>query len=389
MMRMPEGLESYGRFIEALNCGAVIVDRSGTIRRVNRRACEMTGFTHAELLDRDVRTLHGTDHCRECVRKMVEHFDEPYESEFGLPRRDGGLTMVMLSARPLNGNGAPPQYRLATFIDISGLKEAQRTLGEQRDEMARMNDTVIEQALALKHHSRELQQRVNERTHELREANLDAIYMLAVASEAKDADTGAHVRRIERNARLLAETLGLSEMEAARIGYSAVLHDVGKLYIADHILQKPAPLDDAERNAMRQHTLAGEQILSARPFFSTARHIARSHHENWDGSGYPDGVMGEAIPLPARIVHVVDVYDALTHRRVYKDAWQAGSAVAWIGKQAGTAFDPDVTAAFMRLFVSGKLRDGKECGETETFEAAVHHAASRPHHDALAGATKQ
>src|SRR5206468_3740819 len=135
------------------------------------------------------------------------------------------------------------------------------------------------------------------RTAERHEANMDAIYMLAVASESKDEDTGAHVRRLERYSRTLARELGFGEREAETVGYSAILHDIGKIHVPDHILKKPGPLTDDERRVIQEHTLAGEHILSVKPFFHMARRIARHHHENWDGSGYPDRAAGADIPV--------------------------------------------------------------------------------------------
>jgi putative two-component system response regulator len=178
---------------------------------------------------------------------------------------------------------------------------------------------------------------------------MDAIYMLAVASESKDEDTGAHVRRLQRYTQALARELGFSQREADRVGYSAILHDIGKIHVPDHILKKPGPLTDEERRVIQEHTLAGEHILSVKPFFNTARRIARHHHENWDGSGYPDRAAGKDIPVEARIVHLADVYDALTTPRVYKRAWDGFSAASVIEESTGQMFDPDVVKAFTSL----------------------------------------
>jgi putative two-component system response regulator len=197
--------------------------------------------------------------------------------------------------------------------------------------------------------------KVRDRTEELRLANLDAIYMLAVASEAKDADTGRHVRRIQLYAEALSKQLGLPREEADEIGYSAILHDIGKIHISDEILKKPGALDDHERFLMRQHTLFGERILSKRPFFTRSRRIARSHHENWDGSGYPDGLSRGDIPLEARIVRIVDVYDALTTARSYKAAWSARDASEFMLNAEGTLFEKELARAFAALIESGEL----------------------------------
>jgi putative two-component system response regulator len=148
---------------------------------------------------------------------------------------------------------------------------------------------------------------------------------------------------------MIAQRLGLSTTDAEAIGYSAILHDIGKIHVPDRILSKPGPLDEDERATMQQHTLAGERILSNASFFDRARRIARSHHENWDGSGYPDHLAGESIPLEARIVHVADVFDALTSERVYKQPWSRERAVESILGERGRMFAPEVADAFAAL----------------------------------------
>jgi len=140
--------------------------------------------------------------------------------------------------------------------------------------------------------------------------------------------------------------MGFAAKDAAAIGYSAILHDIGKIHVPDEILMKPGPLDSEERARMQLHTLAGERIIATNCFFDRARKIARSHHENWDGSGYPDGLSKSDIPIESRIVHIADVYDALTHARVYKKAWPETEAVESIRSGRGTMFDPDVVRAF-------------------------------------------
>jgi putative two-component system response regulator len=193
--------------------------------------------------------------------------------------------------------------------------------------------------------------------------------MLAIASEAKDLDTGRHVRRIQRYARLLARELGLNESDAAALGYAAVLHDVGKMHVPDHILKKPGPLTPDERREMQEHTVVGERIICDKPFFTPARRIARSHHENWDGSGYPDRLAGHQIPLEARIVHLADVYDALTSPRVYKRAWSGYDAAQVLLESSGRMFDPEVVAAFSSLARRGALSTNGDEVETNIAQA--------------------
>lgn len=331
--------------LEALNCGAALLDRHGAFVYLNQRLGEMMQRDPTALRGKLVIDYYSDPSDREMLADRLNHFGASHEMEFYLPLPDGTRLPVITSARALPGEA----YRLVTLIDISKQKEAERSLRDQYEFIVKMSDTVLNQALDLKHYSSDLEIRVKERTAELHAANMDAIYMLAEAAEAKDQDTGRHVRRIQAYSRALALQLKLPEPQAQEIGYSSILHDVGKLHIPDRILTKPAALDHEERVIMQSHTLVGERILSPREFFAMARSIARSHHENWDGSGYPDRLKGEEIPLPARIVHIVDVYDALINPRCYKDPWDNDRATAFIGDEAGRMFDPDITTAFLAM----------------------------------------
>jgi putative nucleotidyltransferase with HDIG domain len=345
----------FSAFMEALNCGAALVDRSGTIVAVNSRLAQMMETDAATLKGVAVRTLYEEDAARGQVDVMLAHFDTPHEGEFYLPLPGGRKRPVLSSANRAGEDKPLCDYRLVTMIDLSAQKEAEEGIKEQYRIITELSNTILTQAESLKTYSARLEERVRERTAELHAANLDAIYMLAVASEAKDEDTGRHVRRIEHYARLLSRELGMDEGVAEAIGYSAVLHDVGKMHVPDHILKKPGKLTDAERIAIQSHTIIGERILANRPFFARARKIARSHHENWDGSGYPDGLSGENIPLEARIVHLADVYDALTTPRVYKAAWSTYDAMVVIEEGAERMFDPRIVRAFIGLHERGAL----------------------------------
>jgi HD-GYP domain-containing protein (c-di-GMP phosphodiesterase class II) len=233
--------------------------------------------------------------------------------------------------------------------DITAIRLADERLKETLAQVTELSDTAVSQAVELKRLNAALEERVRGRTTELRAANMDALHMLAVACEAKDHDTGEHVLRVQRYTELLARELGFSVAEAGQFGYSSVLHDVGKVHIPDAILAKPGSLTEEERKIINEHPAAGERILGANPFFASARRIARAHHENWDGSGYPEGLSRYGICAEARIVHVADVYDALTSRRPYKAAWGQTEALRAIGEASGKAFDPEVVAALISL----------------------------------------
>ena len=189
-----------------------------------------------------------------------------------------------------------------------------------------------------------------------REAHKNAMFMLAAAVEAKDGLTGAHLRRVQAYVEALATELGLSETTVEEIGYSSVLHDVGKLLVPERILGKPGKLSGDEWVEMRKHPEHGAAILMDQPFFAIASDIARCHHERWDGTGYPRGLTSNDIPLAARITSVADVFDALVTKRSYKKPWSDTDAIAEIRQSSGTSFDPAVVAAFVRLWERGEIQ---------------------------------
>lgn len=184
---------------------------------------------------------------------------------------------------------------------------------------------------------------------EIAQRERDGMVALARGAEAKDTDTGDHIGRVQILAEELARAAGLYADEAANIGWSAMLHDVGKLHVPDRILLKPGPLTAGEWSIMRQHPVYGEQILRQGSGFEMARRIARWHHENIDGSGYPDGLKGSRIPLEARIVRVADAFDAITNVRPYKAAQSVEWALAELARCAGTQFDPELVRLFEDL----------------------------------------
>jgi putative two-component system response regulator len=178
-----------------------------------------------------------------------------------------------------------------------------------------------------------------------RKAHHDAVFKLARASELNDEDTGGHLLRIRSVVQQLALRLGFPPADAEKLGIDAMLHDVGKLNIPHDILKKRAVLTDAERAIMQDHTIRGERMLSRRESMQRAARIARHHHEHYDGTGYPDRLAGENIPLEARITSVADVLDALMSDRCYKQAWSYEDAISQVRSLAGTHLDPLIVHA--------------------------------------------
>jgi putative two-component system response regulator len=196
----------------------------------------------------------------------------------------------------------------------------------------------------------------NVRTYQqLEESRLETLHRLALAAEYRDDGTHEHTRRVARTAFLLARELGMTAADASLIRQAAPLHDLGKLALPDAILLKRARLSMAEYTQVKEHPAAGAAILSgsSSQVLRMAEQIALTHHEWWDGSGYPVGLEGQAIPLSGRIVALADVFDALTHARPYKRAWRIDRALGEIRRLAGRQFDPAVVEAFFRLDPAG------------------------------------
>jgi HD-GYP domain-containing protein (c-di-GMP phosphodiesterase class II) len=196
---------------------------------------------------------------------------------------------------------------------------------------------------------------LDKRRRRLEQQNRQTVGMLAKLVEARDTDAGAHLHRIQFFSRALASHLGFSRSEADEIAYASIVHDVGKANIPDSILKKAGPLTDEEWRVMQEHTVLGDQLLSENGDFDSARQVARWHHERWDGSGYPDGLRGEDIPLAARIVAVADVFDALISRRPYKEAWMPEEALLELKRLSSTHLDPTLVDAFRQLWVRGDI----------------------------------
>ena len=194
-------------------------------------------------------------------------------------------------------------------------------------------------------------QALEARTHEVEQTRLEIIRRLGRAAEYKDDDTGLHVIRMSHYTRLLALSAGFGADRAEVLFNAAPMHDVGKIGIPDHILQKTSPLTDEEWLVMRQHPAIGAGIIGKHKneLLETARVVALSHHERWSGQGYPRGRKGADIPIEARVVAVTDVFDALCSARPYKQPWPVDEATAYLKQHSGDLFDPDLVPRFLEL----------------------------------------
>jgi len=184
---------------------------------------------------------------------------------------------------------------------------------------------------------------------QLKQAHVDLVQRLGRAAEYKDTDTGEHIVRMSQYSKILALALDIPELHAEQLRQAAPMHDIGKIGIPDAILLKPGKLTFEEFEQMKQHTVIGAQILakSSSPLLQLAHQLAIEHHEKWDGTGYPKGLKGEEISIEGRIVAVADVFDALTSKRPYKDAWTVEETIAHIKEQSGKHFDPQLVDLFI------------------------------------------
>lgn len=304
--------------------------------------------------------VHATDDSSEVVRITAEFCPDLILLDVRMPPPDG-LTLLRDLAPWISAPGMVPVIMLTADADPRTRYEALELgardfvskpldLGELQLRIRNVLETRRLQ-VEIQSQNERLERTIEEGVLDLAEVQVELVERLALAAEYRDDETQEHAWRVGRTAALLAERLGMGADQVALIRRAAPLHDVGKIGIADAIFRKPGALSPEEFAAMKQHVAIGTNILSgsASPVLRLAEEIVSTHHERWDGTGYPAGLEGDQIPITGRIVAVADVFDALTHSRPYKVAWPLEDAVAEIRKCAGTHFDPAVVDAFFEL----------------------------------------
>lgn len=322
--------ESTGRLLERL------LQREGYSRihvtTRPREALEIFGRTPIDLvlLDLQMPELDGYQ-----VMEAIQREQEPGDY----------LPILVLTGSPLaearqRSFASGARDFLAKPIDPDEAALRIRNLLETRflhEALARQNET--------------LEERVRERTRELEQAEREILERLALVAEYYDDETSEHTRRVALMTERLAVELGMESSDAALLGRAAMLHDVGKIAVPTAILRKSGRLTAEERVSMTRHAREGARVLAGSnlPLMKIAEEVARSHHERWDGNGYPAGLAGTEIPLSGRIVAVADVFDALTNVRSYKEAWTVADALTEIRLNRGSQFDPAVVAALERV----------------------------------------
>ena len=284
----------------------------------------------------------------EAMRAAI--FDPFRQAEDYQTRRHGGLglglTVARRAAEGAGGTlelepGAPTTFRLELPLREN---PATRQARELRERLELANG----QALRAIRDFRAARREATALAGRLDGAYLETVAALARAVEARDGTTGGHVERVRRSSLLLADTLQLAGESRRHLEFAAVLHDIGKLGLPDAVLTKPGPLSAEERAVMEQHPLIGRRVLEGVAFLTPVLDAVAGHHERWDGRGYPGGLAGTAIPLAARIIAVVDAYDAMTTSRPYRPARTVAAARGELERCRGSQFDPDVVDSFLR-----------------------------------------
>lgn len=330
----------------------LIVDDEASNVKVLKRVLAVAGY-------RQVTAITAP---REAIARFAEIKPDLVLLDLHMPEIDGMAVMERLRAQQspseffpilmLTGDGSPEACQRALTMGASDFVAKPFDMHEvlirikNLLEIRSLHRQVAEQ-------NQELERKVRERTAELDTAQLDTIARLALAAEFRDDETGRHTQRVGALSELLARALGWSGAEAGLLGLAAPLHDVGKIGIPDAILLKSGLLTVGERKTMEGHTTIGAKILSGgrSSFIQLAEKVALSHHERWDGLGYPERRSGPAIPQAARIVAVADFFDATVHDRIYRKAWPMDQVLAAIAAMSGAAFDPAVAGLCSRLEV--------------------------------------
>lgn len=321
---------------------------SRLLQLLDCQPCEVAEIFRGSVLQH--LTYHYGSDSEKISKKMIDHKDlEHIQEEL---RHEGKSRGTMEAVYKISLKDRPAIW-LKDQATVESFPEDHICLsfGSLTDvtmEMKAEEQEQQEQELLRSRH-RELERKIEQQNKELWRMQLEMIYRLAQAAQFRDSCTGPHITKMSHYCDILSEAAGLSEEERQLIFHATAMHDVGKLGIAEAILHKPGRLSEQEFAIMKNHSIIGAKLLSGNdsPLLQMARGIALTHHERWDGTGYPEGLCREEIPLPGRIAAICDVFDALTSERPYKIAWDEDQAFSEVEKGKGSQFDPELVDLFL------------------------------------------
>ena len=325
----PERARLLATAVEQGRCGRSRIATTG------REVAMLGGGADAVVLRLDLR-----DDAIQVLRDLSDAIDAGLPVLVVADRDDGASRRRALAAGARDLVAAPDDSYEELVLKLGNILDF-------RDIQTRLEQRVEE----LEQHLQEAERGADEVRHELELMHLEALHRLALAAEYRDDATHEHPQRVARTAAQIARQMRLPDDQVWILRHAAQLHDIGKIGVPDEILLKPGPLDPDEFELMKTHTVIGWQMLSGSRarVLAVAAHIALSHHERFDGRGYPNLLAGDAIPMPARIAAVADVFDTLTHVRSYRDALPVERAVEEVRRMSRSTFDPRVVGAFELL----------------------------------------
>jgi putative two-component system response regulator len=326
----------------------LVVDDEETNLRLLRRILERAGYDHVHTVSSGAAIESVVEQLKPDLMLLDLH----------MPAPDGFAVLETLSSHihgphmlpvlVLTGDATAETKRRALSL---GARDFLSKPFDAEEALLRIRNLLETRFLygRLADQNAELETRVLERTSELKNSQMEVLERLARAGEIRDDETGKHTQRVGELSGAIAQAVGLPQATVDLIAAAAPLHDVGKIGIPDAILLKPGPLTPEEMALMRLHTTIGAKILSGgkSDVMQVAERIARSHHERWDGDGYPDRLKGDSIPIEARVVALADCVDALTHNRPYRPSWPMRAVLDEVERSAESHFDPDIVRAFM------------------------------------------
>ena len=330
---------------EILNSKILIVDDEQDNIQILKEILRREGFNNLDYESdpRNVLEREYSSHYDLVLLDLQMPFMDGFEViELLKAHNDNEASIIMLTAN------VEPETRHTALA--KGAKDFITKPFDHKEVICRIRNVLESRLLqkSLTEQNGRLEKSCQDRTEELLETRMHAIQCLGKAAEFRDNETGMHVVRMSKTSARIAKELGWDEEQCDLLLNASPMHDIGKIGIPDHILLKPGSLDIDEWDIMQSHTAIGEKILSVSDsdLFKAAAEIAATHHEKWDGSGYPEGLIGEEIPIMSRIVALADTFDALISERPYKRPWPVQEAITYVRENSGKHFDPEIVTAF-------------------------------------------